>query len=66
MPAWQRRSSVKNWRTSSFTGSTQNCVEIANGQRSVLVRDSHNRSGAMLSFAPGQWSVFLRRVRDGS
>lgn len=57
---------MKNWRTSSHTGGGQNCVEIANGLRSVLVRDSHNRPGVMLSFSAAQWSAFLGEVRGES
>lgn len=64
MPAWQNRSVTSTWRKSSRSQETANCVEIACGESSVLVRDSRNRSDVMLSFDPGQWSVFLGVVRD--
>lgn len=64
MPAWQNRNVTSTWRKSRHSGNTSNCVEIACGDSLVLVRDSRNRSDVMLSFDPGQWSVFLGVVRD--
>ncbi|MGA8115207.1 MAG: DUF397 domain-containing protein [Actinocatenispora sp.] len=49
------------WRTStrSANGGGGNCVEVgtADGSR-VLVRDSKDRDGAVLSFSPAAWSGF--------
>ena len=50
------------WRTSTATDSG-NCVEVAVASGSVLVRDSRNRSGAVLQFPPATWSAFLAQTR---
>lgn len=63
MAGWLSRHSMLNWRASSASGGTGNCVEIASAKQSVLVRDSRNQSGTVLEFPPGQWSSFLHRVR---
>ena len=49
------------WRKSSASGS-EGCYEIAFFDRSVLVRDSKYRSGAILAFARAEWAEFLRMV----
>jgi hypothetical protein len=50
------------WRKSSFSGSEANCVEVAARDR-VLVRDTKNRSGAVLRFTPAAWRRFADQVR---
>ncbi|NJQ14718.1 DUF397 domain-containing protein [Streptomyces bohaiensis] len=53
-----------NWRTSSYTGSGDNsCVEVADNQPAVLVRDTkHAGAGPMISFSPEVWSRFTATV----
>ncbi|MBO0804050.1 MAG: DUF397 domain-containing protein [Nocardiopsaceae bacterium] len=53
------------WRKSSRSGGTGECVEIACGGPSVLVRDSRDPSGAVLAFTSAQWSAFVRRILVG-
>jgi hypothetical protein len=66
MPSRQSRHSTPVWRKSKFSGNAGECVEIADGEQSVLVRDSRNPSGTVLEFSPGQWSSLMRRIRkDG-
>lgn len=62
MPAWQGRRVTSAWRKSRRSGDGQNCVEVASGNLSVLVRDSRNPSGAVLAFGPGPWAAFVRRA----
>jgi len=50
------------WRTSAASNSGA-CVEVAVGDRSVLVRDSMNRGGPVLQLPPEAWSSFLTRAR---
>ncbi|WP_083822005.1 DUF397 domain-containing protein [Saccharopolyspora spinosa] len=38
------------WRKSSRSGSTSNCVEVARTAKLVGVRDSKDRGGAVLTF----------------
>ncbi|MET8255963.1 DUF397 domain-containing protein [Micromonospora sp. NPDC005553] len=49
------------WRTSArSTDSGGNCVEVADNLPGVvLVRDSKDRSGPVLTFAPAAWRGFL-------
>jgi hypothetical protein len=55
------------WRRSTYTGSNGgNCVEVADNLPGVIaVRDSKDRSGPVLTFAPTQWKIFTTGVRDG-
>jgi hypothetical protein len=51
------------WRRS--TKSTQgNCVEVAVDGGSVLIRDSGNPDGVVLSLPPAVWSAFLAHARS--
>jgi hypothetical protein len=49
------------WRTSSYTTANGNCVEVANTPPSIRVRDTKNRTGGTLTFAPAEWRAFLTR-----
>ncbi|PZG01352.1 DUF397 domain-containing protein [Micromonospora deserti] len=53
------------WRTSTRSGDTGGaCVEVAgNLPGVVLVRDSKDRSGPTLRFAPDAWRSFLGVLR---
>jgi len=46
------------WRK-SMASDSGGCLEVAVVDGSVLVRDSKNRDGVMLRFAPKAWAVFL-------
>jgi hypothetical protein len=64
MPARLSQQSALNWRKSKASTADGGCVEAATGGESVLLRDSHDRSGPILVVSPRQWSTFLRRIRD--
>jgi Domain of unknown function (DUF397) len=51
------------WRKSAASGST-NCVEVAVVDGSVLIRDSANRDGVVISFSPAVWSAFLAHAHS--
>ncbi|WP_432925174.1 DUF397 domain-containing protein [Microbispora sp. CA-135349] len=58
--------SMAIWRKSSFSGSGNNCVEVAtNVPGLVAVRDSKDRSGPVLAFTPSEWSAFIAGVKNG-
>jgi hypothetical protein len=51
------------WRKSSYSGGANNaCVEVAAAD-AVLVRDTTDQRGAMLSIAPSAWTAFLATIR---
>jgi hypothetical protein len=54
------------WRKSSRSGSTTNCVEVAASPPGVVaVRDSKDPDGAKLIFTPAEWDAFTAGVRAG-
>ncbi len=57
------------WRKSSYSGGQGgNCVEVARRAvvGHVMVRDSKDTSGPVLSFPPAEWRVFVVELRGGS
>ncbi|MEU4243203.1 DUF397 domain-containing protein [Actinoplanes sp. NPDC026619] len=53
------------WRKSTRSGAAGHCVEVADVPAAVLVRDSKDVEGPVLSFAAAQWSGFIAGVRAG-
>lgn len=57
------------WRKSSRSGNGGNCVEVASNLTDeygvVLVRDSKNPSGPILTFAHHEWAAFLAATMSG-
>ena len=53
----------RDWRTSSFSGNGGECVEVGQADDTVAVRDSKDRTGAMLRFAPGAWRSFADQLK---
>ena len=51
---------AREWRRSSYTGSTGNCVEVAWPAQQVAVRDSKQPVGPTLNFPVSAWRVFTR------
>jgi Domain of unknown function (DUF397) len=55
---------MDNWRTSSYSsGSGGQCVETASADCTIMVRDSTDRDGPMLTISASAWSQFLTCVR---
>ncbi|MFB8242792.1 DUF397 domain-containing protein [Kitasatospora purpeofusca] len=55
-----------NWRKSTFSGETGDCVEVADGVPGVLpVRDSKDPLGPSLLFTSEAWVAFVAGVRAG-
>jgi len=52
-----------NWRKSSYSMNGGECVEAANGDGLVTVRDTANRAGDVLVFDSASWSKFVAVVR---
>jgi hypothetical protein len=54
------------WRKSSRSGSSGNCVEVAdNLPGTVAVRDSKNPDGPALMFTPAVWQSFVEGAKAG-
>jgi hypothetical protein len=55
------------WRTSSYSnGQGGNCVECATSPPGIVaVRDTKNRTDAVLRLTAPQWQAFLAGVRNG-
>ncbi len=54
------------WTTSSFSnGAGGMCVEAGAFDGGVVVRDSKNPDGPVLSFSRAEWAAFVDGVEDG-
>jgi hypothetical protein len=52
------------WRKSSYSGNGGgNCVEVADQAARVLVRDTKDRTGPVLRFAPAAWRRFAAQLK---
>ena len=55
---------VSSWRKSSYSGANGGeCVEVATTADTVLVRDSKNRTGNVLSVSVSAWRAFVSAVK---
>jgi hypothetical protein len=50
------------WHTSSYSGGSGDCVEVAPAPEGVLVRDSKDPDGPALTVPPSAWRTFLTTV----
>jgi hypothetical protein len=54
------------WRKSSYSGSYENdCVEVAQAERLVAVRDSKDPDGPVLAFGRTGWRGFVSGLKSG-
>jgi hypothetical protein len=51
------------WRKSSYSGNTGNCVEVAKLDRVTAVRDSMDRKGPRLLIKNDRWQIFIKSVK---
>lgn len=52
------------WRKSTRSTAQGNCIEVAdNIPGTVLVRDSKDHTGLVLTFGPGAWAAFVKMTR---
>ncbi|OOC55988.1 MULTISPECIES: DUF397 domain-containing protein [Nocardiopsis] len=50
------------WHKSSYSSGQGSCVEVAEGE-STLVRDTQNRGLGHVAYSAGAWASFLRGVK---
>lgn len=53
------------WFKSSYSADTANCVEAAHVPHGVLVRDSKDPAGSVLTFGLESWRAFISDVKVG-
>lgn len=53
------------WRRSSRSTGANDCVEVAEIDKGVAVRDSKDRCGSVLRFDREVWQAFVGAVRHG-
>jgi hypothetical protein len=52
-----------NWRKSSYSGDNGGaCVEVASAE-AVLIRDTTDRSGPVVTFSADAWRAFVAALR---
>jgi hypothetical protein len=54
-----------SWQKSSASGETSACVQVRSSSAQVLVRDSKDPVGPVLSVTRGGWAAFLIGVQSG-
>jgi hypothetical protein len=57
---------TRSWRKSSYCDTGGQCVEVAHGGTTRLVRDSVNPAGGCLTISAPAWAAFIRNVKDGA
>ncbi len=55
-------SSRAQWRRTSYSGNTGNCIEVSRLGPAIVVRDSKNPVGSALTFRPSAWRRFMRDI----
>ena len=51
------------WKKSSYSGNTGNCVEVAQLGQAVAVRDSKDPHGPVLVVGHSEWRGFVRHLK---
>lgn len=55
---------VRGWRKASYSGNNGGaCIEVANGARTVTVRDSKDKNGPHLEISRETWHSFISRIQ---
>ena len=55
----------RRWRKSSYSGSGNNCVEVATAGAQVAVRDSKNPGGPEVACTRAAWRDLLTAIKSG-
>jgi uncharacterized protein DUF397 len=60
-----RASNPRNWRKSSRSANTDNCVEVGRVGDGAAVRDTKDRGAGYFTATGAQWRSFLSAVKAG-
>jgi hypothetical protein len=52
------------WRRSSYSGNSGNCIEAADLKTTVAIRDSKNPDSSVLIVKPVEWLNFIHMVKS--
>ncbi|MGQ4617320.1 DUF397 domain-containing protein [Nocardia sp. R7R-8] len=52
------------WRTSSYSGNGEGCVDVAPAVDSVFVRHAKHHDHGVIEFSAAQWSTFVDEARQ--
>lgn len=58
------RSYEANWHKSSYSGTSSNCVEVADLVKSTAIRDTKHRDLGMLIFPSAEWQALLSTTQN--
>ncbi|MEU3453094.1 DUF397 domain-containing protein [Micromonospora sp. NPDC006766] len=53
------------WKKSTRSNAGGDCVEVAAPPQAVMVRDSKDRQGPVLSFNAVEWRGFIEAIKTG-
>jgi hypothetical protein len=56
----------RRWRTSSYSGSGNNCVQAATSSPGIALRDSKDPHGLELTFTSGAWHTFIQVIKTST
>lgn len=54
----------RRWRTSSYSGSSNNCIQAATSSPGIALRDSKNPHGPVLTITSRAWRDFIQAIKD--
>lgn len=54
-----------NWKKSSHSSGNGNCVEVAVLDGAILLRDSKDPQGPVLTFTRDEWAAFVAGTQGG-
>lgn len=54
------------WRKASRSVNNGQCVEVGAARADIVVRDSADSSGSMLSYPVASWQLFLAAAKRGA